>query len=563
MRTASKNGSNDKPGSCSVWTTLIVGLLCALGSGCGALHPVRGVPAAYLPHAFEGPSRDNKRTIDPSLLVRTSPDQHRVAAGDVLSIYIPRVLGAQSTEMNSVGIEPPINIPPTAYDPPTIGYPISVRDDHTISLPQIPPLSVFNLTLQEVEDLIRRTYTLDHQILQPHEALVMVSLQRPRVHRVLVVRQEANSGLSVGSGPGQLNIGTTGKGVAREVVLRAYENDVLHALSRAEGGADGLPGLNAKNTIYVIRRRSRPACGPLPGMPHAIPITPPHPGLPVHPFPAPLGRQAEPQSGVRTVQHEQLAPFGSYRQHAGAAALDQGHSASGWAGGGIPPESAMNMDGHAFLASPPLGPTPLAPPPIDPGPAPGDPYVWGAAMLADFDPTIENPNVIKIPVRLGPGEAPHITEEQITLYDGDIVFIESRETEVFYTGGLLGGGQYTLPRDYDLRVLEAVSIAEGSGQANNQMNSLGGVSALNKDVSNSASRLAILRTLPTGQRITIEVDLHKAMKYREENIIVQPGDMLILEYTAAEAMCAFTHRFLLEGALIGIATSMFTTGGGR
>jgi len=114
-------------------------LLSVLTSGCTALHPIRGVPASYLPDQFEGPSRDNKRTIDLSLLVRTPPDQHRVAAGDVLSIYVPRVLGSQPTEVNSAGIEPPINIPASIEDPPTVGYPIQVRDDNTIALPQLPP----------------------------------------------------------------------------------------------------------------------------------------------------------------------------------------------------------------------------------------------------------------------------------------------------------------------------------------------------------------------------------------------------------------------------------------
>ena len=33
-----------------------------------------------------------------------------------------------------------------------------------------------------------------------------------------------------------------------------------------------------------------------------------------------------------------------------------------------------------------------------------------------------------------------IKKEDIILHDGDIVFIESRDTEVFFTGGLLGGG---------------------------------------------------------------------------------------------------------------------------
>ena len=210
-------------------------------------------------------------------------------------------------------------------------------------------------------------------------------------------------------------------------------------------------------------------------------------------------------------------------------------------------------------AMPPAGPVPG---PLPPGMiADGMPAHWPTA-LQQFDPTIDNSDVVKIPIRLGEGEFPTFTEQDITLYDGDIVFIESRDTEVFYTGGLLGGGQYTLPRDYDLGVLEAISIAEARNAGGSGVTrSVGGVSALNRDVSNSASRVAILRTLPNGQRVTIEVDLNKAIRYKEENILIQPGDMLILQYTIPEAIAAFTQRFLLEGALIGIATSTFQNGG--
>ena len=42
---------------------------------------------------------------------------------------------------------------------------------------------------------------------------------------------------------------------------------------------------------------------------------------------------------------------------------------------------------------------------------------------------------------------------------GDIVFIETREREVYYTGGVLQGREIPLPRDYDLDVLAAISLA--------------------------------------------------------------------------------------------------------
>ncbi len=123
-------------------------------------------------------------------------------------------------------------------------------------------------------------------------------------------------------------------------------------------------------------------------------------------------------------------------------------------------------DGHSFgrpgVRSEVLGPTS---PHVGPGSAQGAPIGAWSPDLSGLDLTIDSPDIIKIPVRIGPGENPNLTEADITLYDGDIVFIESRETEVFYTGGLLGGGQYTLPRDYDLHVLEAIAVAQGLATA--------------------------------------------------------------------------------------------------
>jgi len=174
-------------------------------------------------------------------------------------------------------------------------------------------------------------------------------------------------------------------------------------------------------------------------------------------------------------------------------------------------------------------------------------------------PTVESPNIVKIPVRLNRGEGINFREEDIILQDGDIVFIESRDTEIFYTGGLLGGGQYTLPRDYDLDVLGAVSIAQ-AGANSQQSGSSGGVSALNQDVTISASDVVILRQLPNGTQVPIKVDLYKALRSPQERIIIQPGDYIILQYKKSEAIGAFIERHLLEGALFGLAAAQFQGG---
>src|SRR5262245_7269185 len=81
------------------------GVLCALTvllwlPGCAAFHPLRGVPASYLPDQYSGERRAGKKTINLSLLVRRPPDQYRVDTGDVLAIYIPGVLGKLSANLD-------------------------------------------------------------------------------------------------------------------------------------------------------------------------------------------------------------------------------------------------------------------------------------------------------------------------------------------------------------------------------------------------------------------------------------------------------------------------------
>ncbi|OYW15933.1 MAG: hypothetical protein B7Z55_14515 [Planctomycetales bacterium 12-60-4] len=167
----------------------------------------------------------------------------------------------------------------------------------------------------------------------------------------------------------------------------------------------------------------------------------------------------------------------------------------------------------------------------------------------------ESPTVIRIPLRQSPGETPQFCPEDVILQDGDIVFVESRETDFFYTGGLLGGGQYTLPRDYDINVLDAISIAESRGKNYwGNSKSVGGVSALNHDVTVGASKVIILRKNFDGSQLAIEVDLYKAMRDPSQQIIIWPEDRIFLRYTRVQAVAAFLERHLLEGFLIGAAT---------
>ncbi|MCS6976313.1 MAG: polysaccharide biosynthesis/export family protein [Gemmatales bacterium] len=171
-------------------------------------------------------------------------------------------------------------------------------------------------------------------------------------------------------------------------------------------------------------------------------------------------------------------------------------------------------------------------------------------------PILDLPGIqtIRIPLRLPPGVEPPFTPDDIVLRTGDIVFIRARDTEVFYTGGLLPPGEHVLPRDYDLDVVEAVvrvggPLVSGGIQGNNLTGSL----LLSGLGFPSPSQLTVIRRLPNGQQLPIQVDLNRALNDPRERILVQPGDFLILQEKPTEALLrylTFQFRFSLFGRFI-------------
>jgi hypothetical protein len=183
------------------------------------------------------------------------------------------------------------------------------------------------------------------------------------------------------------------------------------------------------------------------------------------------------------------------------------------------------------------------------GEAPSRPDVYLTSLLEDLDgspfaPEISaeqfdrNRKVLKIPLRTYPGEPPpDITEDDIILNTGDIVFIESREAEVFYTGGLLNGGQYPIPRDYDLDVLGAIAMAGGSvAQAAGGAAGIGPIGgSFSRGVGSifPPTRAIVLRTV-NGRQTPIRVDLRRAVIDPRERILIEPNDFILLEYKPHE-----------------------------
>ncbi len=146
-------------------------------------------------------------------------------------------------------------------------------------------------------------------------------------------------------------------------------------------------------------------------------------------------------------------------------------------------------------------------------------------------------DVIKIPLRLYPGEVPDLRPEDILLRDGDIVYVETRETDIYFTGGLLGGGQFPVPRDYDLDVLQAVALA-GTTIGTGQRTGLIGGAAQNLP----PTELIVLRQIPGRRQLAIRVDLNDAITDPRSRLYVKAGDTLLLRFKPQEEIINFASN---------------------
>jgi protein involved in polysaccharide export with SLBB domain len=366
---------------------------------------------------YSGPqaSRSDKRPIDFSCLRQNPPPAYILGPRDILGVYIEGVLG-------KVDDAPPVFFPKEGdSQPPALGYPVPVGEDGTVPLPLVPPIRLAGLTLPQAQEELRMAYVVRNQILQPGADRIIVSLMKPRTYSVMVVREDT------ANDPRQFRSRQVGempeperKGMTKAVELRAYENDVLHALA----ATGGLPGTETKNEIRIVR--------------------------------------------------------GAIRK-----------------------------------------------------PGDRDRYLTTLDSMTGRSDLVQGRQVITIPLRISPNDPPVLLNpDEVILEDGDIVFIESRDAEVFYTGGLLNGGQYPLPRDYDLDVLGAIAMSGGSVAA-----VAGGSGSVHGNGSNGAifppTRVLILRN-QNGNQIAIELSLKTAIANPRQRILVRPNDFIILEYTPAE-----------------------------
>ncbi len=172
----------------------------------------------------------------------------------------------------------------------------------------------------------------------------------------------------------------------------------------------------------------------------------------------------------------------------------------------------------------------------------------GAPSMGGISSTIDGANAIRIPIRGETGSFPQISEQDIILKDGDVVYIKGREREVFYTGGLLSGGRFPLPRDYDIDVLEAIAIAGGSGTGSSGSN---GAQAIRFGEVKPATQVTVLRKCGCEQ-VAIDVDLRYALADPTERVIIQPGDLIVLEYRKNEIFVNSAAQVLKFGGIFNV-----------
>lgn len=397
----------------TIWRCAMLLGLFLFPIGCASVsNPVAdGIPVARLPPEFFAESREGRRDLPQFVLGQRPPKVHRLVPGDVLAILIEGLLGNAS----AVPVVPQATLTDAEEQAASIGYPIPVRDDGTVSLPQIDPIKVEGMTLKEAEAEIKANYVYKKKIVNEDAWSMTLSLYRKKRHRITVLRQDTGNTVAVSSSSvfGASNVSSSSKrGIGQVVFLPTGENDVLNALAKT----GGLPGLDAVNEVLIERNP------------------------------------------------------------------------------------------------------------------------------ANYTVATNQPVYVRIPLRLRQGEPLPFTEEDVILHDGDILYIASRDADVFYTGGLLGSRQVQLPRDYDIDILQAIALVNGplfngafSGNNLSGGSVQGGIGVPNP------SRLTVIRKTADNNELRILVDLNRAARNKKERILVQSGDYLILQLSPGEALVNYVQ----------------------
>jgi protein involved in polysaccharide export with SLBB domain len=376
-------------------------------------------------------------------------------------------------------------------------YPLPVRvlEDGSVRLPLIGPVNVAGLTFPEAEQMIFASYSSQGLLKKP---LVTVALKDTRKIRVFV--------LGAVTKPGQYE-------------LNAEESDLLSALVVAGGLT------SEANPVIEVRRRTqvdRSAKASKPAEPVEPTPTPEstvrravYAENPVRP--AQVARQSTASSPYNTVHY----PPPGYQPQAEQEPT--------------PPAVSVSFASMDETASEPMPSFPVRAPKVqqvaaaetaseEPTPKPS--RGWAQRLV----PTPSTPaNVDQvIHLDLTSETAKQNLSRGFHLQNGDTVTIEDRKTKPFYVVGMVNKpGEYPMPVDRDIRVLEAIGLAGGVDRAS------------------LPNKALIIRQRPDGSGVlAVRIDLDKAKRDNAENIRLMQGDTLSVEETAASFA-----RGLLRNAL--------------
>lgn len=235
----------------SVWLLLMF----AGATGCvGPAH--RGVPVQQLqPHWLATP-KACYRPIDFTLLRKEPIVEHRAGPGDTLGVYVEGVIsgeklssgGSEMPQTEYYFQEEPAEVPAAVSTWPAIGQPFLVQATGAMDLPLIGEVEVSGLSLSQVAKRVQAAY-IDAGLLQadPSKSFVQISLIRPRLHRVLVIRED-NRAIAPSLVQRSQYL-MANRGDAALVQLVDHEADLLHALV----ATGGLPGEDAHNEVWILR----------------------------------------------------------------------------------------------------------------------------------------------------------------------------------------------------------------------------------------------------------------------------------------------------------------------
>jgi polysaccharide export outer membrane protein len=107
------------------------------------------------------------------------------------------------------------------------------------------------------------------------------------------------------------------------------------------------------------------------------------------------------------------------------------------------------------------------------------------------------------------------------LPDGTVITVEKRQpTPIQVIGLVQKPGQYEFPVNHDLHVLDAIALAGGTRIS-------------------MADKIYVIRMRPDGTEGVVQVSLGKAKHQRQENLRLEPGDVVSVEHTAPTAVLEF------------------------